>query len=221
VFVELVGVDDKHEAFRIGKNVEDICNAYFQRPMELEFENVMDGILLLRKKRYCGYATESAAKPFKLYVKGLEYKRRDNANFVKGMWEEVLKIMLQEKNPRKAVECANGYLRRIIDGEMDWSEFVITQALTRNVEEYAGMPAHVAVAAKMASRNPNNAPACGDRVEYVVTHNSEKKKVSDRAEEPAYAREQGMEIDAHYYGMKQVVDPLLHLFQHRRSQERV
>lgn len=212
VFVEFIGIRNKTEAFRIGQNVEDILNCFFEKPMAMEFENLLDGILLLMKKRYCGYATESLAKDFELYVKGLEIKRRDNAEFVKKLWKETLEIMLKERKPREALDHVHAFLRNLMAGEMPRESFVITQALTRNIEEYASFGPHVAVANKMRTRDPNNAPQCGDRVEYIICKGGKDDKVADRAEDPTYAQEHDMEIDYRYYAEKQVVEPFMRLF---------
>lgn len=213
MFVKLVGMRDKFESFRVGKNLEDITNAFFQRPMELEFENLLDSFLILSKKRYAAYATENVDKPFELYVKGLEVKRRDNAGFVKGLWNNVLRTLLKEKKPRKALKQANDFLYKILTGQLDDGEFVISQALTRNIEEYASMPPHVAVAAKMQSRNPTNAPEAGDRVQYVITKQKKGSNVRDCAEDPSYAMKNGLEIDYLYYAEKQLIKPLQRLFE--------
>jgi len=211
VFVLFHGCQDSGDAFRVGKETEKICNLYFQEPMALDAENICKGIILFKKKRYATFASERPDIPFKLYVKGLEYKRRDNAGFVKKMWEEILTLLLWEKKPKEALKRANDILKDIIDGNVNRSLYVISQALTRNPEEYASKPAHVLVAEKMYERNPNNAPEAGDRVEYVILK-GKSPKVSERAEDPVYAEQHNLPIDTKYYGMKQVVEPLIRLF---------
>lgn len=179
----------------------------------MEFENLLDGILLIMKKRYCAYASESLNKDFSLYVKGLEIKRRDNALFVKKLWEETLEILLKEKQPKKALEHVKTFLKKLLRGELPKDQFVITQALTRNIDEYAAAGPHVTVASKMRERDPNNAPQCGDRVEYIVYKGAKGSKVCDRAEDPKFADILDIEIDYYYYAERQVVKPFMRLFQ--------
>lgn len=56
----------------------------------------------------------------------------------------------------------------LLQNKVDLSQLVITKALTKSGENYAGKQAHVELAEKMKKRDAGSAPAMGDRVAYVI-----------------------------------------------------
>jgi len=88
---------------------------------------------------------------------------------------------------------------------------VISKSLGRN--EYAAKAPHVEVAEKLKKRDPNTAPRLGDRVSYLVLAGAAKAKVYEKAEDPVYALEHDLPIDAEYYLEHQLKQPLIRLFE--------
>lgn len=60
----------------------------------------------------------------------------------------------------------------LLQNKVDLSQLVITKALTKSGEDYAGKQAHVELAERMRKRDAGSAPAMGDRVAYVIIRGS-------------------------------------------------
>ena len=82
--------------------------------------------------------------------------------------------------------------------QVDLSKLVITKALTRSEDQYAdgNKQAHVELAARMKKRDPNAAPAIGDRIPYVMIKGAVKAKAWEKAEDPIYVLENNVPIDS-------------------------
>jgi len=65
---------------------------------------------------------------------------------------------------------------------------------------------------KMLIRNPATAPVVGDRVPYVIIKGDKAARMWEKAEDPLYALENGLTIDAQYY-LEQLVAPLVRIFE--------
>ncbi|KAH8052440.1 hypothetical protein JL720_14918 [Aureococcus anophagefferens] len=65
------------------RRIKDVVDAGTPPGVELKFEYVFDGCVLVTKKRYVGYAVEDPGGAPHLLVKGLEVKTRDNCDFVR------------------------------------------------------------------------------------------------------------------------------------------
>ena len=83
---------------------------------------------------------------------------------------------------------------------------MITKALSRT--DYAVKQAHVELAERMRVRDPGTAPNVGDRVPYVIVKGTKGAKAYERAEDPLYALENNIPIDAEHYLEHQIRNPL-------------
>lgn len=205
--------------------------------LKLEFEKVFSTLVLIAKKRYAGMKYEYSAKDGTLraapapgvpYLSGLESKRRDTTLLVAQNVLDFVAILLDDKNDIKEnMERARGYawhhmVRPLLDNTINLRLLVITKQLRTSIAEYvkkkkpgALLPNHVQLAQKLTERaggeNAQNAPRSGARLPYVVTLGSKYEKVSTRAEDPVYALEHGIPIDAQYYLDKHVRPTLLRI----------
>jgi DNA polymerase delta subunit 1 len=91
---------------------------------------------------------------------------------------------------------------------------VITKSLGKgaNAEDYAVKQAHVELAERMRKRNPDTAPGSGDRVPYVIISGAKGARAYERSEDPLYALENNLSIDAQHYIEHQLQQPLLRIF---------
>ena len=87
----------------------------------------------------------------------------------------------------------------LLMNRMDLSKLVITKALSRTADKYAGKQAHVELAARIKKRDPGLAPAVGDRVPYVMIKGVKDAKAWEKAEDPIYVLENNLPIDAQWY----------------------
>merc|ERR1712139_76011 len=70
------------------------------------------------------------------------------------------------------------------------------------------------LAEKLRKRDPANAPRMGDRVSYLVLAGAAKAKVYEKVEDPLYALEHELPLDAEYYLEHQLKQPLIRVFEH-------
>jgi DNA polymerase delta subunit 1 len=138
------------DAYRWGKIVRDrcdaACKARFGANHNLEFESVKFNFLLMKKKRYASYEVLSGHKPGeklvdmmkkgKVTAKGIESKRRDNAPIGGNTQGEVLDILVGKGDIEGAEEHVKNKIRALLSAEIDMSELVITQGLSKTEEDY-------------------------------------------------------------------------------------
>ena len=90
------GHDAVIESFKLGRICGDeITKRLFKPPNELEFEKVADKFLIFKKKRYISTIRENSPdEDPHLDYKGIELKRRDNAQIVKEVYQGMIDIVM-------------------------------------------------------------------------------------------------------------------------------
>jgi DNA polymerase delta subunit 1 len=147
------------------------------------YEKTFHPYLLLAKKRYAGTKYEPGSATGKFSCSGLENERRDNPPFVREVVEETLRAILDLSREVPDVSAAVEAVRQLYEGTMSVSKLIRSAGLTKEPKEYKGAPPpHVALALKMAKRDPGSAPPVGSRVSYVLLAGSQKLKVAEKAE---------------------------------------
>ena len=156
----------------LGREAAAYVSAHFIKPISLEFEKCYFPYLLINKKRYAGLYWTRPDKYDKLDSKGIETVRRDNCRLVQVVVDTSLRKLLIDRD----VEGAKTYVRTVISdllqNKIDLSYLVITKALSKAGEDYAGKQAHVELAERMRKRDAASAPNMGDRVAYVIVKSS-------------------------------------------------
>ena len=221
------------EAQRRGVALNDYINQFFEHPINLEFEKVFFYYLLIAKKRYAGMHFEATDSEGRLDisrgfldVKGMESTRRDNCLLAANTVKTCLEKILVNYDVSGAVAHAQGVMNALIAGTVPFDDLIISKTYTR--DDYAGVQPHVQLKAKMAQRGEDMYQVeIGDRVAYVVTVPSSADGLqvasaesipgnlgiaSYRTEDPEYAREHNLSIDALYYIQQQLLEPLTRVF---------
>ena len=92
---------------------------------------------------------------------------------------------------------------------------MISKSLAKGAdsEAYAAKQAHVELAEKMAKRDPGNAPAMGDRVQYVLVKSAKNMRAYEKAEDPLFVLENNLSIDGYHYIEHQLKQPLMRIFE--------
>jgi len=179
----------------------------------LEFEKCYFPYLLIQKKRYAGLYWTGTEKYDKLDAKGIETVRRDNCQLVERVIDNCLRKILIDRD----LEAAQKYVKQIISdllqNKIDLSLLVITKALSKSGEEYAGKQAHVELAERMKKRDAGSAPALGDRVPYVIIKGNKGAAAYEKSEDPIYVLENNIPIDTKYYLENQLAKPLMRIFE--------
>ncbi|CAG9466535.1 unnamed protein product [Pedinophyceae sp. YPF-701] len=202
------------EAMRLGAEAADfITKELFPPPVRLEFEKVYFPYLLINKKRYAGLYWTKPEKWDKMDAKGIETVRRDNCLLVRNVVKTSLEKILMERDVKGAVDYVKKTISDLLMDRVDLSWLVVSKSLTKDVEAYDMKAAHVELAKKMRLRDPVTAPGVGDRVPYVIIKASKDTKTYQKAEDPVYALDNNIPIDAQHYLDHHLEKPLLRIFE--------
>lgn len=214
VFVKF-GCETVAESMRLGTEAAGEISKHFISPIKLEFEKVYFPYLLMNKKRYAGLYWSKAESFDKMDAKGIETVRRDNCELVKVVIERVLDIVLKEMSIEKAVKFVQNTVAELLQNKVDLSMLVISKSLAKGAdsEAYSAKQAHVELAEKMRHRDPANAPAVGDRIQYVIVKAAKGMKAYEKAEDPLFVLENNLSIDGYHYIEHQLKQPLMRIFE--------
>eukprot|EP00929_Paragymnodinium_shiwhaense_P089962 TRINITY_DN5018_c0_g1_i1.p1 TRINITY_DN5018_c0_g1~~TRINITY_DN5018_c0_g1_i1.p1 ORF type:complete len:1249 (+),score=246.01 TRINITY_DN5018_c0_g1_i1:91-3837(+) len=204
----------RSEAVRLGGACAAAASDRFEKPICLQFEKVLQPFLLMNKKRYAGRLWEGDRQQG-LDMKGIETVRRDWCGLVRQLCDESLDLLLR---PERSVDVAIDHVRKTVNalrkGEVDMRHLVISKTLGKKGEaDYVAKAAHVELAEKLKKRDPKTAPRPGERVAYVIVSGASGAKLYERAEDPQYAQEEALPLDADYYIDQQLKMPLLRIFE--------
>ncbi|KAJ5479707.1 hypothetical protein N7530_005216 [Penicillium desertorum] len=207
------GVTELADAMKLGQEAADFVSSKFIKPIKLEFEKVYFPYLLINKKRYAGLYWTNPDKHDKMDTKGIETVRRDNCLMVQNVIETVLNKILIDRDIDGAQDYVKATISDLLQNKIDMSKLVITKALSKRKEDYAGKQAHVELAERMHKRDAGSAPTLGDRVAYVMIKGSTDSKGYERAEDPIFVLENNIPIDTKYYLDNQLTNPLNRIFE--------
>ncbi len=196
------------------KAAEEVSNI-FPRPIKLEFEKIYFPFLLMAKKRYAGLLWTNPLMYDKLDAKGLETVRRDNCLLVRRMVDNILKLILIERNVQGAIDYAKNIISELLQNKLDISMLVISKSLGKSADDadYSARQAHVELAMRMKKRDPGTAPNVGDRVAYVIIQAAKGAPAYEKSEDPVYVLENNIPIDTEYYLHNQLSNPLTRIFE--------
>ena len=206
-------VPDTAAAMDLGREAAAFVSSTFINPIKLEFEKVYNPYLLISKKRYAGLLWTEPGHWDKMDTKGIETVRRDNCALVRNVVGTCLTKILIDRDEVGAAAFVKRAIADLLMNRMDLSLLVITKALTKEGDAYDAKQAHVELAAKMRVRDPATAPAVGDRVAYVIVKAAKGAKAWEKAEDPIFALEHGLPIDAQHYLDHHLSQPVLRLFE--------
>lgn len=83
----------------------------------------------------------------------------------------------------------------------------------QEADQYKSAAAHVELSKKMAKRDSATAPQVGERVAFVIIKGAKGAKAHEKAEDPIYALEHNLPIDAQHYLEHHLSQPLLRIFE--------
>jgi len=180
--------------------------------LKFAFEKIFKTFLILSKKRYAGWKFEKSGDTWKdkLEMKGIETVRRDWCELTTESMSEVLRIILKEQDSKKAIAYTRDVVKGLSEGKVPLEKLTVVKGVTRGLSAYKGMQPHVELAKKLMARDPTRSSMVGERLGYVIVKGNA--LLSMRAEDPAYVKENGLEIDPQYYVENQLLPPLERIF---------
>jgi len=131
----------------------------------------------------------------RIIIRGFEYVRRDWANIAKETQHEVLKAILKERNPEKALLIVQKKIIELKEHKVPLEDVVIYTQLTKGFEEYEGLGPHVMAAKRAKDKGYWVEP--GSIIKWVVT--DVPGKISDKAHSYQEVKEKNLRYDADYY----------------------
>jgi DNA polymerase delta subunit 1 len=182
----------------------------------LEFESLYDPYLLENKKRYVAIEFEPDASNAMIEkgikAKGLETERRDTLPFLKTVMKDNYHCLLKLVDPQKALERTQAHLDRLVAGQVPMEELTLCRFLSSKVSGKDTVP-WARVNMLRAQRQAGSEANVNDQVPYVVVGGYKDTKVSDLAEDPEYARAQGLKLNLKWYFEKAIKPALERLFE--------
>jgi DNA polymerase, archaea type len=219
------------EAKLIGQKIAETVTSSLPEPMELVFEAFARRGIFLAKKRYALWVFEPMGETWKdrIKVRGMETVRRDWCNLTSKTLKTCLELVLKEGKVEEAVNHVRSVVARLQDLDLSTDpaileDLTMTRRYTKSMASYKNKQPHIQLVDKIKNRG-GQVPGVGDRVPFVIISGGKirydefrdatlgsKTLFVNRAEDPQYALAHNCCIDTEYYIEKQILPPLLRIF---------
>jgi DNA polymerase delta subunit 1 len=210
-----------------GELAAEQCTKLFKAPNDLELEKVYCPYFLYSKKRYAAKMYEGKSNKDgtpvlkedgtrlvtfkKIDVKGLQVVRRDSCPYVRETLKSLLGMILESDDPRPVIQFARQASADLVAGKVPVEKLQMSKQLASDYK--VPMP-HVAVRDKIKARAPGSEPQQGDRVQFVIVTGPRDAKMFEKAEDPAWVRENpDIKVDYQYYFTNQLKKPVCDLLE--------
>ena len=220
-------------SIKLGQLTSKLLFTILPLPQNMLYEKTFHPYVILSKKRYVGNKYGSDPNKYYQDAMGITLKRRDNAPIVKIVVGGIVRSILNDKSPEKAVAFAKETLKKILCNKYPMDKFIITKTLKGNalieseriLEEmkpkeertYSDRTriVHAVLADRMADRDPGNKPLSNDRIPYayIITKGNVELQ-GDRVEHPDYIIENKLPLDYLFYLTNQIMKPSLQFLEH-------
>ena len=141
----------------------------------IKYEKLYSRLIIVKKKHYSGWiVTEDGVPSNRLFVRGLDYVRRDTAPAAREAQLEVLNLVLRSNSPieslkDEAIGIVYKWRNRILDGDLTTEDIVIHQSVTQETSQYrsVNLPIHVKIGEEY--KQDGKELFVGQDVQYIVT----------------------------------------------------
>ncbi len=193
------------------KKLLEKLNSELPGIMEMELEDFYKrGLWVSTRSGKTGAKKKYAMMDSKgeLKIRGFETVRRDWCNLSRKIQNNVLKMVLENGNEKKALEYLKKIIKKVKNREVDQKDLIIKTQLKKPISEYKAISPHVVAAKKMKEKEIPITQ--GNLVEYYIAEGKNKKAlVRDRVKLPD---EEG-EYDITYYLEHQILPSVENIFQ--------
>jgi DNA polymerase I len=209
--LEVIYGDTDSLFIKIGENkigkVEKLRSILSKKlPLELDVENFYKVIFFTeKKKRYAGMT-----KSDDLIVRGLEVRRGDWCELAKDIQSEIIRVILEERDERKAISLVKETIKKIREDVLPVEKFVIYKTLTKRVSDYEAKQAHVIAAARAEEHELDY--DVGSKIPFVIVKGSQ--LVSERAYPLEIFLSSGLQLDKDYYIRHQILPVALRILKY-------
>lgn len=184
--------------------------------MILEFEKIFYPYLLLKKKRYIGLKYEPDGDDMMckgIDAKGVETERKDTLPFLKTIYMDVRNELMYNRDAVAAYRALEKHLWRLIRDEVPFAQLTMSKGLKSSYADWSTQ-VQCCVNEKKRKREPGSESAVGDRVWYVIVNGPDKAKTTELAEDPDYAKKNGLKLNRLWYFEHAIQRPMTSLFSH-------
>ena len=150
------------------------------------------------KKRY-----SLIDKNGKITVRGLEAVRKDWCNLAKVVQREVLRMILERKDVKKAVKYVKDVIKKLKGKKIPLKDLIIIEQLTKPLSEYKAIGPHVVAARKIKERGRPIGE--GMPIMFIITKG--KGSISEKAE--PFEDVDIKDVDNDYYITHQIIPAAL------------
>ena len=120
--------------------------------------------------------------------------------------------MMNEIDIDKTIKFVKKEVKKLLDGKYPMKDFITSKTLKGNYKNRDRI-AHVILADRMTKRDPGNAPAINDRIQFAVIEKTLKKgeKIlqGEIIEHPDFIKENKLKIDYIFYLTNQIMNPAI------------
>eukprot|EP00850_Spirogloea_muscicola_P013421 SM000091S24579 [mRNA] locus=s91:158707:170125:- [translate_table: standard] len=213
----LVEGRSRSDAFRIGAEIAAAITAANPDPIVLKLEKVYHPCFLLTKKRYVGYAYESAGQARPAFdAKGIETVRRDSCAVVVKCMERSLRLMFETKDLSQVKRYLQRQWGKILGGRVSIADFVFAKEvrLGSYSPNAAVLPPAAIVASKAMVVDPRAEPRYAERIPYVVVYGEPGARLVDMVVDPHVLVNSAGTLRLHgiYYITKQILPAIQRIF---------
>lgn len=176
--------------------------------MELDFQgHYPRGIFVAQKGSERGAKKKYALidEKGKIKITGFETVRRNWSKIAKEVQEKVLALILADK-PEEALRYVRDTTKELKDGKIPPAKLIIKTQITRELDSYASVGPHVAIAQRLKEKGEDVPP--GTIVEYIIAKGMG--IVRERAKLPEEVK--AGEYDAEYYLNHQILPAVSSIF---------
>lgn len=221
VMIIFEGVEDVEACAELCHKAADEVTKHFEdldlKPMELEFEKIYFPYLLENKKRYVGLKWEPGSNGKMeckgVDAKGVETEKRDTLPFTKDIMHEVVDSLMYRRDEKEAWNRFDRKMEELINDKVPMDKLILKKNLSGKAEKKSDTIAHAAVNRKRREREAGSEAAVNEQVEYVIVNGHKKSKTTDMAEDPVYAREQGLKLNRLWYFEHAIKEPIGKIFE--------
>lgn len=223
VMVIFPDCDDVQTCGDMGAKAADIVTDHFvnvlnMKKMELEFEKAYHPYLQEGKKRYIGRKFEpdgdGVMRDKGIDAKGVETERKDTLPFVKEIMYDVRDaILLPPFDETEALRRFIAKMDTLVDDKVPMEKLTLKKNLSSKVAGKTDTIVQARVNAKRREREAGSEASVNEQVEYVILNGHKKSNTTLLAEDPVYAREEGLKLNRLWYfehcirdAMKKVFD---------------
>lgn len=206
----LLDKKDKTDAIKFS----EMINLELPGLMELDYENYYPaGIFVSIKAGETGAKKKYTLIDEKgnLKIRGFETVRRNWSFIAKDAQKDVLRIILQEKDVKKAEEYIKNVVKNLRTNKIPVEKVIIFTQLQKEISKYESAGPHVAAAQRMKDKGIDVGP--GSMIKFVITKNTSLKKQSrirDRVRLPEEITSN--DYDSEYYIQNQIIPSVERIF---------